>query len=209
VKALTTLLILLLLPILSLQFSAVAGLNENEFMDVSVDTARKIATFECQNMYGIYPEFDCLTYYDSNEEPAVYVFVFNKSGRFKTKNQLLEHLESAYCDIREVVEIIRSDCKGCSLSLYEARSELRNCFKRIGLTDDFISIYVSATTSRSAIIEERNGLPESYTEKWKIDRNYEQKFHEKPEIHKYYYVDMHLIKVHTITTVRKIFDKIF
>ncbi|RLC64716.1 MAG: hypothetical protein DRI01_02885, partial [Chloroflexi bacterium] len=173
-----------LIPVLIFWSGASAGLN---MQDVSIDRARKIATFECQNMYGKYPEFDHIIYYDSNEKPAVYVFVFRKTDRFKLKDQLLDHIAAKDGEAQEAIEIIRRNVDGKRSDLLEARRKLRAAYNEMWLSDDFISIYVSATTSRATIPEEREGLPEAYTHRLVAERLYQEKYRKAPNRYKYYY----------------------
>jgi len=159
------------LCLLAIQATAQIANTNLGFKDVDLATVRNIADFECENMFGDYPEFACIPYYDGDDRPAIYAVVFACTDRFNGEAALDAHLSSATDRLLAAIERIRNAEDAATLD--QARADLQQAQEDLTLPDDFVTIFVSATTSRSTIPEEMRGLPEYYSSYERYRREFE------------------------------------
>ena len=173
--------------ILSIFFNIIPSYSQDED-SITMEIARKIAQYQCISFYGDFSIFDEVIYFDSDDTPAIFVFVFKKTDRFNSISELKNHITLKYSEVVEATNIIKNNGFGNRQKLLEARSQLKEAYDEINLEDDFISIYVSAVMSHSPVPQEKNGLPESYTHLPGCLEHYKSLTGMNAEEYKFYYL---------------------
>ncbi len=154
-------------------FGGDAPQQENSRADiVSQRQARRIADLRCQQAFGNKTLFDIETYYDEQDVPSVYVFIYQEPGYLgETKPALLDRLADAGEAFEAAKGLIVSGGRdGDYWKVVEGRKRGHEALRLLHQRDAFYSLYVSASRTHMPIIEWRRGLPESYTVRRPVER---------------------------------------
>jgi len=155
---------------------------------VPADFTRIIADYHCKYVYGDMNLWKILTYYDSNDLPAVYVYIYTYDDTSNINDiALMKDIKKYRNLFNKAVNLIKEKGKSNSNVLVENRKLLRVNLTKIKNEDRFVSIYVSATRTHSPVIEWRRGLPESITFRSEFRDWFQEETNMKPEVEKFYY----------------------
>lgn len=154
--------------------------NQPDLIDFTAD-------YHCRNFFGSLSLWNRLTYYDSDDRPAVHVFIYNNPGVNTTPAKVRSEIRKARKRFQSIANEIRKIGSDNYSRVLKLRIEGRTLLEDIRKSDDFVSIYVSATRTHSPVVEWRRGLPESYTDHDVYRDHFKQITKEKPTSEKYYY----------------------
>jgi hypothetical protein len=148
---------------------------------VSTTETRKAAEIQCRATYGALKLFDIVTYKDIDGERASDVYIFAKSDKwFNKKQELIDSIYYYRKMLHKYADSMRYfNYEENKFNNQEKLSGLRNytaLFCNLSnRSDEFITIFTSASKNHFPILEYREGLPESYIMRYDIEEDLSQK----------------------------------